>query len=108
VQVELANDCDFGLGSACFAGSQARAVKVGQGINAGMFVANDFSSNAMCQSLPFGGIKESGFDRYAPASVPLQANSYRLKRTCMHLPAPLHVSRRPRTRPWLRRLRPRF
>ena len=62
-QVELANDCDFGLGSACFAGSQARAVKVGSGINAGMFVANDFASNAMCQSLPFGGIKESGFDR---------------------------------------------
>eukprot|EP00892_Ulva_mutabilis_P007130 jgi/Ulvmu1/478/UM001_0486.1 len=62
--VELANDCDFGLGSACFAGSQARAVKVGQRIKAGMFVANDFSSNAMCQSLPFGGIKESGFDRF--------------------------------------------
>ena len=63
LQVELANDCAFGLGSACFAGSQARARKVGQEIQAGMFVANDFSSNAMCQSLPFGGIKESGFDR---------------------------------------------
>lgn len=63
LQVELANDCAFGLGSACFAGSQARAQKVGQEIQAGMFVANDFSSNAMCQSLPFGGIKESGFDR---------------------------------------------
>lgn len=81
VQVELANDCDFGLGSACFAGSQARAVKVGRGIKAGMFVANDFACNAMCQSLPFGGIKESGFDRSAPRP-PAQANTMLCRAVC--------------------------
>lgn len=26
---------------------------------------NDFGSTYMCQSLPFGGVKDSGFDRFA-------------------------------------------
>lgn len=26
---------------------------------------NDFATTYMCQSLPFGGVKESGFDRFA-------------------------------------------
>lgn len=26
---------------------------------------NDFATTYMCQSLPFGGIKHSGFDRFA-------------------------------------------
>jgi acyl-CoA reductase-like NAD-dependent aldehyde dehydrogenase len=62
-QVRLANDCAFGLGSYCFSGSQSRANRIGQQIKSGMFVVNDYASNAMCQSLPFGGVKESGFDR---------------------------------------------
>ena len=31
----------------------------------GMFTANDFGVNYLIQSLPFGGVKESGFDRFA-------------------------------------------
>jgi len=30
-----------------------------------MFTANDFGVNYLIQSLPFGGVKESGFDRFA-------------------------------------------
>jgi hypothetical protein len=26
---------------------------------------NDFATTYMCQSLPFGGVKQSGFDRFA-------------------------------------------
>ena len=26
---------------------------------------NDFATTYMCQTLPFGGVKESGFDRFA-------------------------------------------
>ena len=34
-------------------------------IQAGMTSINDFGSTYMCQSLPFGGVKDSGFDRFA-------------------------------------------
>ena len=64
LQVQLANDCEFGLGSSTFSGDQARAARIGSQIKAGMFVVNDFATYSMCQSLPFGGVRESGFDRY--------------------------------------------
>lgn len=32
---------------------------------AGMTSINDFATTYMCQSLPFGGVKHSGFDRFA-------------------------------------------
>ena len=63
--VRLANDCAFGLGAYCFSRSQARAARLGAQLESGMFVVNDYASNAMCQSLPFGGVKESGFGRCA-------------------------------------------
>ena len=62
--VRLANDCDFGLGSNVF-GSRRRALKVGARLEAGMTTVNDFCATYMAQSLPFGGVKESGFDRFA-------------------------------------------
>ena len=31
----------------------------------GMTSINDFATTYMCQSLPFGGVKESGFGRFA-------------------------------------------
>ena len=30
-----------------------------------MVTINDFATTYMCQSLPFGGVKESGFGRFA-------------------------------------------
>ncbi|EIE25874.1 ALDH-like protein [Coccomyxa subellipsoidea C-169] len=63
--VRLANDCPFGLGSAVFSRSQRRANDIGRRLQAGMTSINDFATTYMCQSLPFGGVKESGFDRFA-------------------------------------------
>ncbi|GLI61056.1 hypothetical protein VaNZ11_003318, partial [Volvox africanus] len=63
--VELANDCAFGLGSSVFAGSQRRARDIASRLEAGMSAINDFGTTYMCQSLPFGGVKHSGFDRFA-------------------------------------------
>jgi acyl-CoA reductase-like NAD-dependent aldehyde dehydrogenase len=63
--VRLANDCSFGLGSAVFSRSQARARSIGARLEAGMTSLNDFATTYMCQSLPFGGVKESGYGRFA-------------------------------------------
>lgn len=63
--VELVNNCPFGLGSCVYSGNQLRGEKIGQQIRSGMFTVNDFGVNYMIQALPFGGIKESGFGRFA-------------------------------------------
>jgi len=62
--VGLVNDCAYGLGSSVFSSNQKRAVKLGERIRAGMTTINDFAVNYMVQTLPFGGIKNSGFDRF--------------------------------------------
>ena len=63
--VALANDCPFGLGSNVFSGRRARARAIAARLEAGMTAINDFAATYMAQSLPFGGVKESGFDRFA-------------------------------------------
>ncbi|CAD7698004.1 unnamed protein product [Ostreobium quekettii] len=63
--VHLANDCPFGLGSNVFSSQYSVARRVGACLDAGMTNINDFGTTYMCQSLPFGGIKDSGFDRFA-------------------------------------------
>lgn len=63
--VALANDCPFGLSSSVFSRSKARARAIGAQLEAGMTSINDFTSTYMAQSLPFGGVKDSGFDRFA-------------------------------------------
>lgn len=59
------NDCPYGLGSSVFSLDVARARRVASRIRAGMSNINDFGINYLCQSMPFGGCKESGFDRFA-------------------------------------------
>ena len=44
---------------------QARARSIALRLEAGMSSINDFATTYMCQSLPFGGVKQSGFDRFA-------------------------------------------
>jgi acyl-CoA reductase-like NAD-dependent aldehyde dehydrogenase len=63
--VKMVNDCPFGLGSSVYSASNSRALAIGSQFNTGMFTANDFGVNYLIQSLPFGGVKESGFGRFA-------------------------------------------
>ena len=64
--VRMANNCDFALSSCAFSGSAARAKAVASRLNAGMSSVNDLEgSTYMSQSLPFGGCKKSGYDRFA-------------------------------------------
>ncbi|GLT32620.1 hypothetical protein SLA2020_072740 [Shorea laevis] len=63
--VELANDSRFGLGCSVFSGSQQRAREIASQIHCGMAAINDMGASYMCQSLPFGGVKDSGFGRFA-------------------------------------------
>ncbi|PRQ39410.1 putative aldehyde dehydrogenase (NAD(+)) [Rosa chinensis] len=63
--VKLANDSKYGLGCAVFSGSQRRAREITSQIHCGVAAINDFASSYMCQSLPFGGVKDSGFGRFA-------------------------------------------
>lgn len=63
--IMLANDSKYGLGCAVFSGSQRRAKAIASQIHCGVAAINDFASTYMCQSLPFGGVKDSGFGRFA-------------------------------------------
>lgn len=62
--VALANECPFALGSNVF-GADAHVARVGAQLQAGMLACNDYATCYMCQSLPFGGLKESGFGKFA-------------------------------------------
>ena len=63
--IRLVNECNFGLGSSVYSASQSRGMKIGKQIRSGMFTVNDFGVNYLIQSLPFGGVNESGFGRFA-------------------------------------------
>lgn len=63
--VEIANDCPFGLGANAFSKHKRRARNILQQVQSGMAAVNDFATTYMAQSLPFGGVKDSGFDRFA-------------------------------------------
>ena len=63
--VQMVNDCPFGLGSSIFTSSPRRASKIMSGLRVGMSNVNDFGTNYLCQSMPFGGTKMSGSDRFA-------------------------------------------
>ena len=62
--VEMCNDCPFALGSSIF-GAESHVRRIGKRIQAGMLSCNDFATCYMCQSLPMGGLKDSGFGKFA-------------------------------------------
>jgi len=63
--IRLVNNCRFGLGSTVYSASQKRGMNLGRRIRSGMFTVNDFGVNYLIQSLPFGGVMDSGFGRFA-------------------------------------------
>jgi len=64
--IRMANNCEFALSSCAFSGSFSRAKKVASQLVAGMSAVNDLEGcTYMNQSLPFGGCKKSGYDRFA-------------------------------------------
>jgi aldehyde dehydrogenase (NAD+) len=63
--VAIVNSTDYGLGSSVFSLDYSRAEKLKTALRTGMCNLNDFGVNYLCQSLPFGGVNISGFDRFA-------------------------------------------
>ncbi|MFC6354549.1 NAD-dependent succinate-semialdehyde dehydrogenase [Luethyella okanaganae] len=59
--VHLANDTPFGLGSYVFTTDEAQALRVADGIEAGMVFVNVVGADGA--ELPFGGVKRSGSGR---------------------------------------------
>jgi aldehyde dehydrogenase (NAD+) len=62
--LRLVNGTRFGLGSSVYSANKARALRLARQFRTGMCTVNDFASNYLVQSLPFGGVKESGFGRF--------------------------------------------
>jgi len=64
--IRMANNCEFALSSCAFSGSYSRAAKVASQLHAGMSAVNDLEGcTYMSQSLPFGGLKKTGYGRFA-------------------------------------------
>ncbi len=63
--LDMVNKCSFGLGSSVFSGNKIEARRIVEGMRVGMANINDFGINYLCQSMPFGGTKQSGSDRFA-------------------------------------------
>jgi succinate-semialdehyde dehydrogenase/glutarate-semialdehyde dehydrogenase len=59
--IAVANSSIYGLGSAVFSRSEARARQVAHQLQAGMVAINDFVRSTA--ALPFGGVKQSGHGR---------------------------------------------
>lgn len=52
-------------GGSVFSSNVTRAERIAAQLQTGMININDFGVNYLCQSLPFGGVKASGFGRFA-------------------------------------------
>ena len=62
--IELANDSDFGLNASIWSSHIEQAKWVASQLNVGNWAINDVLKNIGHPSLPFGGVKRSGFGRY--------------------------------------------
>jgi hypothetical protein len=61
--ISLANSTDYALGASVFGYDSADVQKCVRGIKAGMVAVNDFAAY-YATSLPFGGVKGSGYGRF--------------------------------------------
>jgi len=62
--LEMVNSTEFGLGSSVFTTDYKKADRVGGQIRSGMLNINDYGTVPLIQSLPFGGVKYSGFGAF--------------------------------------------
>ena len=62
--VALANDSEFGLNASVWTKDPDKARRVASRLQSGCVCTNDVLINAGHPSLPFGGVKRSGFGRY--------------------------------------------
>jgi len=62
--VRVANDSVYGLSCSIFSRNYNRAAAIGEQISAGATIINDWGLAMMVQSLPFGGVKVSGFGKF--------------------------------------------
>ncbi|OMJ24936.1 putative aldehyde dehydrogenase-like protein [Smittium culicis] len=63
--IRIANSSQFALGSSVFTSDKLLGRQIAMSLKCGMVNNNDFAVNYLCQSLPFGGIGNSGFGRFA-------------------------------------------
>lgn len=61
--IRLANDSSYGLSASVWSGDEARAQRVAAQLQVGSVIINDTIAHFGVPSLPFGGMKESGFGR---------------------------------------------
>lgn len=62
--IKLANSTIYGLNGCVFVKSKSRAKKYIEGVRTGMMHVNDFTCYTN-QGMPFGGVKASGYGRFA-------------------------------------------
>lgn len=63
--LQMANSTAYGLGATVFCGSTSRGRALAERIRSGMVGVNSYGLNYLVQSLPFGGVGASGFDRFS-------------------------------------------
>ncbi len=72
--IDLANDNEYGLDAYVFSRDLARADRIANRLQAGSVDINEVIINYTIRDLPFGGIKQSGINRYhGPAGLRLFA-----------------------------------
>ena len=62
--IALANDTEYGLDAYVFSGDLKRAHRIANRLKAGSVDINEVIVNYTMPSLPFGGVKQSGINRY--------------------------------------------
>lgn len=63
--ISLANGTRYGLGASVFGRDKRQCNYVVDRLQCGMVATNDFGSYYLNQGLPFGGVKSSGYGRFA-------------------------------------------
>lgn len=97
IAVDIANSTVYGLGASVFSKNSKRAEAIASRLRCGMVGVNSFGLNYLVQSLPFGGVGESGFDRFSgPEGLrsccnakSIVSDKFSLFPVVMSVPAPL-------------------